>query len=126
MIQVRSDYTNQLEDATVSPGILGSDGKRYGAIADIDLFAMFNYQDENDNDIDFLEALRVDRRAKMLEGYKEEKRAEAEAKESRIMDYQRKVEQFGYVWERPTGVNNEDASSEAACGYDSAGNDCED
>lgn len=53
-VKVRSDFTLSMEPATIQPGILGSDGVRYGAIADIDLYAMFNWETENGEPVDIL------------------------------------------------------------------------
>lgn len=44
MLQVISDITGELADCTISKGVLGCDGIRRGAIADIDLFDLYDYQ----------------------------------------------------------------------------------
>lgn len=42
---VKSELLNSFEPCTIFRGIVGSDGQRYGALADIDAFAIFNWED---------------------------------------------------------------------------------
>ena len=44
MLQVISDITGELSDCTMETGIVGCDGVRRGAIADIDLFGSFTLE----------------------------------------------------------------------------------
>lgn len=41
MLYVQSDFTNELEPCTIMQGVVGVDGVRRGAMADIDMFAAF-------------------------------------------------------------------------------------
>jgi len=54
MLQVISDYTGKREPCTIQTGVIGHDGVRRFAIADIDLFAMFNWEDEAGREVDVI------------------------------------------------------------------------
>jgi hypothetical protein len=63
MLQVESDHTNELEVCTIHFGIVGVDGVRRGAIADIDLYAMFGWVDGAGREVDIIaEHLQAKRR----------------------------------------------------------------
>lgn len=51
MISTQCDLTNEQGECTIEQGIVGCDGVRRGAVADIDLFSAFNMELSNGSDM---------------------------------------------------------------------------
>jgi hypothetical protein len=59
MLKVISDHTGRPEPCTIQTGVVGCDGVRRGAMADIDCYAMFRYEDDAGRDVDVLEVYQI-------------------------------------------------------------------